>query len=263
MKHDFEQRREKRISNAQNRAIKNKAEAENLYNKAKEMAGFIPFGQPILAGHHSEKRDRNYRDRIHNTFGKSFEKMDKSAYYEDKAESIANNNAISSDDPNAIGKLTEYLKKLRDTQEFMKSANKCIKKKDKAAFLNLPFATEKLWEELNTPDCFKCLGFASYKLTNNNANIRRVEQRISQLKKVENRQEVDRTINGIRIYENKEANRLQIYFEGKPSEEIRKRLKKRGFRWSPSEGAWQRHISNDAFQSANEICQLMALDNKP
>ena len=31
------------------------------------MASVIPFGQPILVGHHSERRDRSYRDRIRST----------------------------------------------------------------------------------------------------------------------------------------------------------------------------------------------------
>ena len=41
MRHDFEQRREKRITNAKNRAIKNEQEAESLYSSAKEMASVI------------------------------------------------------------------------------------------------------------------------------------------------------------------------------------------------------------------------------
>jgi hypothetical protein len=36
-----------------------------LYDDAHRMADAIPFGQPILDGHHSEGRDRRYRDRIH------------------------------------------------------------------------------------------------------------------------------------------------------------------------------------------------------
>ena len=48
------------------------------------MASAIPFGQPILVGHHSEGRDRRYRDRIHNTFGKAFATMDKADYYEER-----------------------------------------------------------------------------------------------------------------------------------------------------------------------------------
>lgn len=68
------------------------------------MADCIPFGQPILVGHHSEGRDRNFRKRIHNTFGKSFQAQDKAKHYEQKAAAIENNRAIFSDDPQAIQK---------------------------------------------------------------------------------------------------------------------------------------------------------------
>jgi len=253
MRHDFKQRREKRIANAKNRAVKNEQQADSLYQSAKEMASFIPLGQPILVGHHSEKRDRNYRDKIHNTFGKSFEKREKAAYYADKAESIAGNDAIFSDDPEALQKLQAKLKSLQQAQEFMKSANRFIKKNDKAGFLKMPHASETLWEDLNTPDVMGIIGFASYSLKNNGANIRQVKQRIAQLTNREARKPIDKVVNGVRVLENRRANRLQIIFEGKPAEEIRKRLKSGGFRWSPSEGAWQRHISNWAYHTAMDI----------
>jgi hypothetical protein len=258
MKHDFDERRNKRISNAKHRAAKSEAEADRLFKRSDEMASFIPPGQPILIGHHSEKGDRRYREKMHNTFRKGIESSHKAEYYADKAESIASNNAIFSDDPQALEKLTAKLKSLQEAQEFMKTANRCIKKKDKAGFLKLPHATEKLWEQLNKPDCFNCLGFASYKLTNNNANIRRMEQRIAQLKKQESKQGIDKTVNGVRIYENREANRLQLFFGGKPSDEVRKQLKANGFRWSPTEGAWQRHISNGALYSAEDIAEKLS-----
>ena len=253
MKHDFEERRQKRIGNAKRLAIKNEKEAKDLYNSASEMASIIPMGQPILIGHHSERRDRNYRDKIHNKFGKSFEKSEKAVYYKDKAESIEQNDAIFSDDPNALEKLDEKLKSLENSQEFMKLANKYIRKNDKESFLKIRFATEKIWEQLNTPDVMGAIGFPHYSLSNNNANIRQVKQRIAQLQNRATRQPIDKIIKGVRILENREANRLQIIFDGKPSEETRKALKGNGFRWSPTEGAWQRHISNWAFHCAEEI----------
>jgi len=253
MKHDFEERRQKRIENAKRLAIKNENEANDLYNSASEMASVIPMGQPILIGHHSERRDRNYRDKIHNKFGKSFEKSERADYYKDKAKTIEQNNAIFSDDPNALEKLNEKLKSLENSQEFMKLANKYIRKNDKESFLKLRFATQKIWEDLTTPNIMGAIGFAHYSLNNNNANIRQVKKRIAQLKNRATRQPIDKIINGVRILENREANRLQIIFDGKPSEDTRKALKGNGFRWSPTEGAWQRQISNCAFIVAQEM----------
>ncbi len=261
MKNDYEQRRQKRIENAKSRAEKNIREAEELYDKAKGMASVIPFGQPILVGHHSEKRDRNYRDKIHNTFGRSFEKSEKAEYYKDKAETIENNDAISSDDPQALQKLRDKLRGLKESQEFMKAANKCIRKKDKEGFLKLPYATEQMWTKLIEPN-YLGIGFAPFSLKNNNANIRAVENRIKYLEQIEARTEIDLTINGVRIYENHDAGRLQLFFPGKPSEEIRKQLKKSGFRWSPSQNAWQRHISPNAIYLAKQIVTAMDSENK-
>lgn len=56
------------------------------------------------------------------------------------------------------------------------------------------------------------------------------------------------TINGetAQIVRNKENMRLQLVFAGKPSEETRKTLKLNGFRWSPSNMAWQRLLNENA-----------------
>src|SRR3546814_16447475 len=75
------------------------------------MGEAIPFGQPVLIGHHSEGRDRNYRQRIHNTFGKTFDLQKKADHYTKKAASVGDG-GISSDDPDAIAKLLRQVKQL-------------------------------------------------------------------------------------------------------------------------------------------------------
>lgn len=257
MKHDFEERRERRINNAKNRAIKNENEADRLFTRSDEMASFIPPGQPILIGHHSERGDRRYRQRMRETFRRGIECTDKAAYYTEKAESIESNDAIFSDDPEALKKLTEKLNNLKTVQEFMKAANKCIKKQDKEAFLKLEYGTAELWEQLNNTNRSYNKGYPSYRLTNNSANIRRIEQRVNQLKAQATKPVTDKVVNGVRIFENTEANRLQMIFDCKPSAEVRQLLKSHGFRWSPTEGAWQRHISRQAMYSAESIAESL------
>ncbi|MBE9598692.1 DUF3560 domain-containing protein [Pedobacter sp. MC2016-24] len=263
MKHNFEEHKQNRIDNARKQAAKNSRLSDDYYVRAKQMASAIPFGQPILVGHHSEKRDRSYRNKIHNAYGKAFETMDKASYYEEKAESIASNNAIFSDDPEALTKLKNELKALEQAQQFMKDANKLLKKNDREEFLKLPYATEKMWDELTNPaPHIRNIGFASYKFSNNGANIRRIKQRIEQLERLQQRPAQEVLFEGGSIIENKEANRIQILFDAKPDEAIRKMLKGAGFRWSPTENAWQRHLNANGIYAAKSVLkQLSTIQN--
>lgn len=52
------------------------AQANADYDRAHQMAEAIPFGQPMMPDHYSYGRDRRYRDKIHNTYGRAFAGMD-------------------------------------------------------------------------------------------------------------------------------------------------------------------------------------------
>ena len=54
---------------------------------------------------------------------------------------------------------------------------------------------------------------------------------------------------GMRVLQNSEKMRIQIFFEDKPDEAMRKVLKSNAFKWAPSEGAWQRQLTNNAIYS--------------
>ena len=80
-----EERKQARIERYHYLAENASKESNDLLNKSSRMAEAIPFGQPILIGHHSEQRDRNYRNKIWNTIGKSVKAAEKAEYYEQKA----------------------------------------------------------------------------------------------------------------------------------------------------------------------------------
>lgn len=249
---DYETRRQNRIARYKELAEKNNELSEKKYKQAHDMASVIPFGQPILVGHHSESRDRNYRKRIGQTFDKAHELSEKADYYENKAASAESNNTISSDDPEAVTKLKEKIADAEESQKKMKEFNKLLRKKDNAGMLALGFS-QALIDELSKPDFCGRVGFASYRLTNNSANIRRMKERLAHLEKLSKAETTEKTFGDIKIIDNVELNRLQIVFPDKPSEEVRHELKSNGFRWSPSEGAWQRQRSNAATYAANRV----------
>lgn len=61
-------------------------DAESAANGAKAIADNIPFGQPILVGHHSEKRARKDAERIENGFIKAVKMWETSEYWKQRAQ---------------------------------------------------------------------------------------------------------------------------------------------------------------------------------
>lgn len=84
-------------------------ESEQAHQAFRDKMSAIPFGQPILVGHHSEQRDRRYREKAWDTLGKAVKLSDKADYYESKANSVGKA-GISADDANAIAKLAQKYK---------------------------------------------------------------------------------------------------------------------------------------------------------
>lgn len=248
----YEEKRQARIERMKDRAQRAREESEQLYERAKKMSSVIPFGQPILVGHYSEKADRNYRARIDRTYGKSFELKDEAEKLERRVKAAEKNRIISSDDPEAITKLERKIEILKSNQEKMKGVNKIIKNTHITREKNIEEIQKllpkfKTVENLFIPDFAGRVGFPDYLLTNNNQNIRRLQERVDFLKKqkTQEHKETERP-DGIKVIENVELNRIQIVFPDKPSYEVRQILKQNGFRWSPSNMAWQRQLNHAA-----------------
>lgn len=53
-------------------------------------------------------------------------------------------------------------------------------------------------------------------------------------------------IDGVEVVENIADDRLQLFFDGKPEQEMINKLKANGFRWSPKNKAWQRQLTDNA-----------------
>lgn len=235
------------------RAAKLSRAAEAVYRAGRAHVEHIPLGQPILVGHHSERRHRRALDRYDRAIRKSVE-LDKAAKRAQAAANRVGSGGISADDPEAVMKLHAKAEALQVAQERMKAANAAIRKHTKAgadaqraALVALGFS-ERAAGELLAPDFCRRIGFPSYALQNNLANIKRIEQRIAQLERVA---ALVPTIEPTRwqigadqcdVEANGEANRLQLFFAGKPSDATRSKLKSCGWRWSPTAGAWQRHL---------------------
>lgn len=222
----------------------------------------IPSGQPILVGHHSERRHRRAIERADNAMRKGIEEGKKAEYYARRADNAANGTAIMSDDPAADAKLAAKIAEAEKLQARMKACNAAIRTNTKAgpeaqvSALVLLGLKDTQARELIKPDFCGRIGFPDYALTNNNANIRRMKER---LQRVSVAQAMPQTIiegDNARFEDCPADNRVRLFYPGKPSEEIRSRLKSSGFRWSPSVGAWQAYRHNHTIEIAKREAGL-------
>jgi hypothetical protein len=249
---DYEERKERRISRYEEQAGKARNEAEALHGRAKSLAGIIPLGQPILVGHHSEGAHRSHLKKVERTFRKSFEADSKAAHYLDKAVTASKNRSISGDNPEAVKLYQGKLKKLEAAQERMKAVNKAFAKGDNA-LKAMGFTDEQIAKMKSDMPSYERKPYPAWALSNNNAEIRRVKEKLEQLSKLDNTEAETIPFNGGKLIINTEDNRVQFVFEDKPGEEIRTLLKSYGFRWAPSEGAWQRQRTLNAINVSKRL----------
>ncbi|NBH19476.1 DUF4316 domain-containing protein [Clostridiaceae bacterium] len=162
---------------------------------------------------------------------------------------------ISADDPNAVSKLESKLAKLEQAQETMKAVNAYYRKHktlDGCPHLSTE-QIEKLKEAMSGSYRANPKPFESYQLSNNNAEIRRLKDRITALTRRKELGYVGWEFDGGRVEANTADNRLQIFFDEKPDKEIREELKGNGFRYAPSAEAWQRQLNDNAIYAADRI----------
>lgn len=95
-------------------------------------------------------------------------------------------------------------------------------------------------------------------LRNNLVSIRRLEKRLEELERRAAAETKEIPFDGGVIVENVELDRLQVIFDGKPDEATRARLKRHGFRWAPSQGAWQRQLTNNARAALRAVLAVPA-----
>ncbi len=162
---------------------------------------------------------------------------------------------ISADDPNAVSKLESKLAKLEQAQETMKAVNAYYRKNktlDGCPHLS-PEQIEKLKASMSGSYRANPKPFESYQLSNNNAEIHRLKDRITALTRRKELGYVGWEFDGGRVEANTADNRLQIFFDEKPDKEIREELKGNGFRYAPSAEAWQRQLNDNAIYAADCI----------
>lgn len=168
---------------------------------------------------------------------------------------------IRTGESGAVDALQAKIDKAEELQTIMKTANTAMRKYAKkgpdaqvAAMVEAGL-TETQARGLLSPGRFGGPDFASFELTNNNANIRRMKEQLAKAKSLASMSTKEIMIGDVKIIDNLEDDRLQMFF---PVERVARPiydlLKSHGFRWTPSVGCFQAYRGN----SANYWCSIIA-----
>lgn len=243
-----------RIYNLLDRYAKRYAE---LINKLNEIRGRVPSIM-ISGGSNFPVRAKEKQNAA---MDKTFQEIKDVEKYLDKIRSLGTG-GIKSDDPKAIEKLEAELKERKEYHEQMKAVNVYFRKNGTLEGCTV-LEKKQIDQLMEYMDKGRYgVPYPQYAFTNHLAKIKRLEERITGINASKTLGTMNWEFEGGRVESNVEAMRLQIIFDGKPDETIRTALKKRGFRWSPSNSAWQRLLNSNAIYAAREIKELRPIPNE-
>lgn len=168
-----------------------------------------------------------------------FEEYDKITALEERIKNFAyecKHRPIKSGDSNALEKLRAKVEELTALQNQMKQENAAARKRGDTA------------------------PYAAWALSNNRQNLKRYAGRLAALeniKAVPTEQAAEVNGDGFRIVRNTDIMRLQILFDSKPNERTRSLLKANGFKWAPSQMAWQRQLTANAERAVRTVAKAI------
>lgn len=206
------------------------------WHVADQATAGIPFGQPILVGHHSEARHRAALDKADRNMRKACEESDLAKHHDSRADGLAAqlDRSIFSDDPVAIDALGDRIDALTAKRDEMKRANAYWRKHksmkgfpglsdESAARLDADIPTRYSWERQPFP---------SYTISNLGARIRQAAERqkiiAARAERTERAAETGVLIEG--------TDYVRVTFPDKPDRDILDALRAANFRWSG--GSW-------------------------
>jgi hypothetical protein len=222
-----------------------KATAERSRGDMSEAKTGIPFGQPILVGHHSEGRHRRVVDRAHRAMDRAIENEKMADTHRSKAAGLSTmlDRTVFSDDPDAVEALEARIAALDAERQQNNTINKIVRKKPKnvatpekiAALAGLGMS-EAVAEKLFEPDFAGRIGVPAYVNQNLGGRIKAARGRLEIVKtQAENRKAAEESPDGVVVKENCYGD-LFVTFSEKPDREILTALKTAGYRWK--KGSW-------------------------
>lgn len=169
----YRERRAARADRLRDWSAKREIKSTQAFAAVHRIADGIPFGQPILVGHHSEAHARRDQARIHSGMRAGIDHADKAGEMASRADEIDRqaDHAIYSDDPDAIERLAEKIARLEDERAQMKARN--------AAYRTAHRAELKATASVYQRD--QAMPHQAYEMQNLGGNLSRLRERLRRL----------------------------------------------------------------------------------
>jgi len=238
----LERKLEKRIKWAE--ARKSAAAMEFSRADLSEKKSGIPFGQPILVGHHSERRHRLAIERADNAMRRSVENADMAQHHAGAAAGLRSqlDRSIFSDDPDAVEALEAKIAKMEAERELNNRINAIVRQKpravatpDKIMSLVALGMSEPTANKLFENQYGLGVGIPSYVNANIGGRITEARKRVEEIKARKQRQQAAENASG-GVLITGAGDYVSITFAEKPEREILNDLKSAGFYWG--RGCW-------------------------
>lgn len=162
-----------------------------------------------------------------------------------------------------VERLQNKLDTLTELQEQMKAVNRIVRnsklseieQREELEALGLSARTiNEVMAEPHYSFCKK--GFQSYQLSNNLAKIKATEQAIKRHTAMATSDDKEFTFDGGKVAVSNADERIRVFFDDIPDAETRTMLKKNGFKWSPTNNAWQRQLTPNAMRTLKHYVKL-------
>jgi hypothetical protein len=246
------ERLERRLEKRREWAASRERKRDQRFAAAGAISDRIPFGQPILVGHHSERGHRRDLARIETNISRGVEDHKMAERHEQAADELARSldRSIFSDDDDAIEQLETRIAEREANRERGKKINAAWRRAGKpdpldpeawaafAAKVGAEDAAEaadglRYQRRADVPGLFS---FAKpYDPTHDGANIRRDQKRIEEIKRDQKRRCDSEAAGGVLISRRGER-WCEVTFAEKPERSTLEDLKAAGFRWAS--GSW-------------------------
>jgi len=249
-------RLERKTEKREEWAAKARARSEASFAAASAIADRIPLGQPILVGHHSERRARRDQARIHGSMDKGVEEHKLAEHHDQKRRGleIQLDRTIFDDDPDAVEQLEARIAEREKSAAYQNTLNKAWRSGYKKggvegaiAALVAAGASEALARETaRTVALCSWLERGPFSATGDRAAVRADKERIRAiLAKRERASLAEQAPGGVLI---QGAEYVRVTFPEKPARETLNALRAAGFRWGS--GSW--HGRRDALPNLTE-----------